>query len=533
MTTNAIIPGEAVSVRHPVLMPHLIVEGLDRAGDRPCLYTGAGVATYAQVRDIVSQMTQAFASLGLGKGARVAVISGNRPEVLFNMVAMNISGLIGTPLHPLGSLDDHAFVLQDAQIEALICDPAYFGDLARALKQRVPGLRHLLAFGPCEDATDILALARTFTPRPLTAADIQPEDIASITYTGGTTGRPKGVMHTHASSAYLTMVESLEWEFPRELRMLITTPLSHAAAAFLVPVLQRGGAMYVLPGFTPDLFYDWVEWHRITATMLVPAQLYVLFDSARATTADLSSLQTVFYGASPISPARLKEGIQKWGRIFYQFYGQSEAPMLLANLAKADHDLDKPERLGACGRPTPWVHLALLDGDHRPVGQGEAGEICVRAPLVMRGYKDLPEQTAEAFAGGWLHTGDIGRFDEEGFLYIVDRKKDMVVTGGFNVFPREIEDVLSTHPAVAQAAVIGVPDEQWGEAVKAVLVLRPGFEAGGALTAELTQFVKAAKGSVQAPKSIEYVKSIPLTPVGKPDKKVLRAQYWKGQARNV
>jgi fatty-acyl-CoA synthase len=175
----------------------------------------------------------------------------------------------------------------------------------------------------------------------------------------------------------------------------------------------------------------------------------------------------------------------------------------------------------------------LLDGDHRPVGQGEAGEICVRAPLVMRGYKDLPEQTAEAFAGGWLHTGDIGRFDEEGFLYIVDRKKDMVVTGGFNVFPREIEDVLSTHPAVAQAAVIGVPDEQWGEAVKAVLVLRPGFEAAGALTAELMQFVKAAKGSVQAPKSIEYVKSIPLTPVGKPDKKVLRTQYWKGQARNV
>jgi fatty-acyl-CoA synthase len=520
-------------LREIVSMPQLLIEGLNRYDDRPCLFMGDIVATYADVRAQVSQMIQALASLGLGKGSRAAIISANRPEVLFNMAAINISGFTGTPLHPLGSLDDHAFVLEDAQIDVLIFDPTYYDSLARALQDRVPGVKHLLSFGPCEGATDYLALAKTFSPQPLVAPSFDPEDISSVSYTGGTTGKPKGVMHTFGSTAYLTMVQAIEWEFPQELRMLMTTPLSHAAAAFFVPVLQRGGALYVLPGFSPDLFFDWVEKHRITATMLVPTMLYVLLDSARATTADLSSLKTIFYGASPVSPARLKEGLQKWGQIFYQFYGQSEAPLLLTNLSRADHDLNRPERLSSCGRPTPWVHMALLDDSNQPVAKGEAGEICVRAPLVMKGYKGLPEQTAEAFADGWLHTGDIGRLDDEGFLYIVDRKKDMVVTGGFNVYPREVEDVLSAHQVVAQVAVIGVPDERWGEAVKAIVVLRPGCDADEALTAELIQLVKAAKGSVQAPKSIDYVASIPLTPIGKPDKKTLRATYWLGLARNV
>ena len=207
--------------------------------------------------------------------------------------------------------------------------------------------------------------------------------------------------------------------------------------------------------------------------------------------------------------------------------------MVLANMKKAEHDLSKPERLSSCGRPAPWVQMVLLDDDNQPIAKGEAGEICVRAPLVMKGYKDMPEQTAEAMAGDWLHTGDIGRLDEEGFLYIVDRKKDMVVTGGFNVFPREVEDVISAHDAVGQVAVIGVPDEKWGESVKAVVVLKPGVDATDSLTEELTALVKDAKGSVQAPKSIDYVEAIPLTAVGKPDKKTLRAQYWGDNQRAV
>ena len=210
--------------------------------------------------------------------------------------------------------------------------------------------------------------------------------------------------------------------------------------------------------------------------------LYALQGHPRYETADMSSMETIFYGASPMSPAKLAQAIEDWGPIFFQFFGQTEAPMVITHLKKGEHDLARPDRLASCGRPVPWMHVALLDSNNRPVAPGASGEICTRGPLVMTGYKDLPDETAEALSGDWLHTGDVGRFDDDGYLYIVDRTKDMVITGGFNVFPREVEDVISTHPAVSMVMVIGVPDDKWGEAVKAVVVLRPDHEPSDALT---------------------------------------------------
>jgi fatty-acyl-CoA synthase len=517
----------------PTLMPHLLVEGLNRYNDEPCLFLGDKVASYKEVREQTSQLIQALQSKGLGKGSRIAIISANRPEVLANIAAMQLNGCIGTPLHPLGSLDDHAYVLEAADIDTLIYDASVFEELAGALKERIPALNNLLGFGPTEVGDDYLALAASFKPQPLVAPDIGPEEIASVNFTGGTTGKPKGVMSPHRVSATMTQIQMAEWEFPEQVRMLMATPLSHAAAAFFIPVLQKGGAFYVMQGFSPDEFFDMVRDHRITCTMLVPVMLYFLLDSPRATDGSMDSMETIFYGASPMSPARLAEGLEKWGKIFYQFFGQSECPMVIANLRKQDHDLSRPERLASCGRPTPWVHVALLDQDCNPVPKGEPGEICVRGPLIMAGYKDMPEQTAEAFEGGWLHTGDVGKLDEDGFLYIVDRTKDMIVTGGFNVFPREVEDVLATHEAVGQVVVVGVPDEQWGEAVKAVIVPKPGIEGSEELAVELQELVKDKKGSVQSPKSVDFVAGIPLTPVGKPDKKAVKAQYWEGAERSV
>ncbi len=521
------------SLYTPPLMPHLLIEGLNRHNDEPCLFLGDKVASYREVRENTSRMVQALQSKGLGVGSRVAVISANRPEVLSNIAAMQLTGCIGTPLHPLGSLDDHAYVLEAAGIETLVFDAALFSEVAAALKERVPTVKNFLGFGPNDVGDDYMALAAKYEPQPLVAPDIKPSDIASVNFTGGTTGKPKGVMSPHRVSAYMTQIQMAEWEFPDEVRMLMATPLSHAAAAFFIPVLQKGGAFYVMSGFSPDEFFDTVKEHRITCTMLVPVMIYFLLDSPRATDGSMDSMETIFYGASPMSPARLAEGIEKWGQVFYQFFGQSECPMVIANMSKKDHDPAKPERFASCGRPTPWVHVALLDQDLNEVPHGEPGEICVRGPLIMQGYKDMPEQTAEAFAGGWLHTGDVGRLDEDGFLYIVDRTKDMIVTGGFNVFPREVEDVLTGHDAVAQVVVIGVPDEQWGEAVKAVVVLKPGTEGSDALVAEMQALVKNAKGSVQSPKSIDFVDAIPLTPVGKPDKKAVRARYWEGTERGV
>lgn len=514
------------------LFPHIVVRSLNEHDDAPCLFLAGRVATYAEVRRRTSQMLQAQRSRGVTKGTRLAVLSKNRPEVLTNLTASLLNACIITPLHPMGSLSDHAYCVGDAEIDCLVFDAANFTERARELKEQYPHLI-LLGFGPNDVGDDYLALADTFEPQPLEAPDVQPEDLCTVVYTGGTTGRPKGVLMTHRVWAAMTWIQMTEWEFPDPLRIAIVSPLSHAALSLVAPVLMSGGAFYVMEAFSPDGFFDLVEEHRITTTMIVPVMLYAMQGHPRYATVDMSSMQTIFYGASPMSPAKLAQAIDHWGPIFFQFYGQTEAPMVLAHMKKGDHDLSKPDRLASCGKPVPWMHVALLDSENRIVGPGESGEICTRGQLVMNGYKDLPAETAEALSGDWLHTGDVGRFDEDGFLYIVDRTKDMVITGGFNVFPREVEDVMTTHPAVSQVMVIGVPDEKWGEAVKAVVVLQPGTEPSDDLTHELQQLVKDAKGSQQSPKSIDYVDALPVTPVGKPDKKAVRSKYWTDASRAV
>jgi fatty-acyl-CoA synthase len=430
----------------------------------------------------------------------------------------------------MGSADDQAYVLGDCGAEALVFDPDNFTDRARELAERVPTIKHFLSLGPCEFGEDLNALAMTFEPKPLVAPLVNGEDLAGISYSGGTTGKPKGIMSSYRGGATMTQIQMSDWQWPDEVRFLICTPLSHAGAAFFTPTLLKGGSLTVLPGFDPEKFMQTVQDHRITATMLVPTMIYVLLDHPKFDQYDLSSLQTIFYGASAISPTRLAEGIRRMGPIFFQFYGQAECPMTITVLRKEDHDPDNLERLASCGRPVPWLHVALLDDDGNVVPDGEPGEICVRGPLNMKGYLGNPEQTAEAFEHGWLHTGDVARADDEGFLYIVDRKKDMIITGGFNVYPREVEDVISTHPAVSAVAVIGVPDERWGESVKAVVVRRPGASVEAE---ELISLVKDAKGSVQAPKSVDFIDAIPLSALGKPDKKALRAQYWGDGNRQV
>ena len=248
------------------------------------------------------------------------------------------------------------------------------------------------------------------------------------------------------------------------------TPLSHAGAAFFLPTLMAGGSMVVAPKFDPAEVLEIIERHRINATMLVPSMLYALMDHPDSHTRDLSSLETIYYGAAAINPVRLGEAVDRFGPIFAQYYGQSEAPMVITYLAKDDHL--RKDKLASCGRPSAFLRTALLGEDDQPVAPGEPGEICVAGPLLAGGYWNLPDETAETFRDGWLRTGDVAREDEDGFWYIVDRTKDMIVTGGFNVFPREVEDVVAEHPAVAQVGVIGVPDDKWGEAVTAVVVLR-------------------------------------------------------------
>jgi acyl-CoA synthetase (AMP-forming)/AMP-acid ligase II len=444
------------------------------------------------------------------------LISANRPEVLVAMLAAFFGGHPYTPLHPLGSFDDHSFIAQDAEIRVLFYGPDQH-DRARELADA----------GKVERLVPLADIQVEHETADQRAPDVATEDeLAWLVYTGGTTGRPKGVMLSHRVMVENILITLAEWNWPEEVRFLAVTPLSHSAGVIALAVLARGGSVRILARPDPGDIARAITEDRITVLFAVPSLLYRLLDHPASREIDRGVLQVVIYGASPMSPDRLDQGIARWGRVFMQFYGQTEAPNTICVLRKEDHT---PDRLLACGQPVPGVVVQIQDQDGNAVEVGEIGEICVRGRLVMDGYWKRDEATAEALRGGWLHTGDMGRQDAEGFVYIVDRTKDMIISGGFNIYPREVEDVLMSHPGVQAAAVIGVPDDTWGEAVEAVVVLADD----DVTPSELTMLVRDKKGPIYAPKSIEIVSEIPLTPVGKPDKKRLRAKYWAGQGRQV
>jgi fatty-acyl-CoA synthase len=287
--------------------------------------------------------------------------------------------------------------------------------------------------------------------------------------------------------------------------------------------------VHLVNGFCPDRVLDGIARERINFVLMVPTMIYALLDDPKLAQTDLSSLELLLYGASPIAPSRLLEGIERIGPVFSQFYGLTECYPITV-LRKSDHDPSRPELFGACGAPVTDCEVKLLDEVGSEVPQGEAGEICVRSPSAFEAYWKLPELTAETLKQGWLHTGDVARADERGYFYIVDRRKDMIVTGGFNVYPREVEDALASHDAVSIAAVFGVPDPHWGEAVMAVVVLRAGAKVDAEV---LIQYVKMKKGAMQAPKRIDFAESLPMTGIGKIDKQALRAGFWVGRERMV
>ena len=506
----------------PVSTLDLIAQALGRDIDRLVVIGADGERVTARgLADEISRYRQAFEALD-PIPARAAILSRNRIDVLYAQNGLNFAGIVNTALHPMGSVDDYLYVIEDAGIDTLVFDADHYGEIAQALQTHAPRLRHLLALGGGTVGTDIAAAAAKIAPCPLVAPACDPEALFRIAYSGGTTGSPKGIMTTHRGATTSALIQLMSWEWPAEVRHLICAPLSHSGAAVLTSVLVKGGSMIVLPGFDPVGTMKAIQEHRITSVLMVPTMVIAMLDHPRFGEFDLSSLEVIFYGASAFPTARLRDAIGKLGPIFFQFYGQSEAPMSVTVMRRDEHLADDAGRLSSCGRPTPLVHVALLDDDNLPVAKGDPGEICVRGPLLMGGYLNKPEETAAAFAGGWLHTGDVAVESPDGFLRIVDRKKDMIVTGGFNVFAREVEDALIDYPGVRQAAVIGVPDEKWGEAVKAVVVLDPGTSVDADA---LIAAVRAKKGAVQAPKTVEFVDALPLSPLGKPDKKALRLRF--------
>ncbi|WP_337185634.1 AMP-binding protein [Phenylobacterium sp.] len=494
-----------------------------RYPERECMVDGDRRYTYRQVGEEVSRYVQFFKSRGVTRGQGLSLLSQNRVEAMFVTLACQFMGVRYTALHPLVGIEEHRFILDDAESDVLVVDADHYPEQARIVE---PGLR-IFSLDPHAACEDILS-GLPASPQPL-AIEADGGELPWIYYTGGTTGRPKGVLMSHRMAVTNMMTIAAVREWPDQPRLLMASPISHMGAFNSGPVMMKGGTVVIVPRFDVLGFFDVVERERISVALLVPTMLYAILDHPRLDEFDLSSLKLITIGGSPISPQRLEEAMRRFGPIFSQFLGQSECGTI-SYLAVADHDLSKPQRLQSCGLPVAGKDIRVLDADMNEVGVGEVGEICARGPGVTDGYWKRPEETAKAFAGGWLHTGDLARRDEEGFLYIVGRAKDMIITGGFNVYPKEIEDALDRHPAVALSAVIGVPHPKWGEAVTAFVVLRPGQAASAE---ELMVRVRKTCGAVQTPKAVHFVEELPLTGYKKVDKVALRTPFWAEQDRQV
>ena len=504
------------------------LRALARYPSRTAFSWPGGSLTYRGATDLIGRMQAVFMKLGLPPGARVAFLTANRADTWCAGVAAQLSRLALTWLYPLGSLDDQLFQLEDSEAEMLVIDANAFRDRGGELAEKVQGVMTVFTLGPANYGIDLLATieeAGHATARCFARAD----DFATLNYTGGTTGKSKGALRYHREYGGFASAILADFEIPEAARYLTVAPISHVAGTKVLPTLMRGGTVHMLKGFDPEAVLKTIEQERINFTLFVPTMIYVLLDHPALARTDLSSLELLLYGASAMSPSRLVEGIERIGPVFSQLYGQTEC-YPVSVLRKADHDPAMPELFLSCGFPIAACEVKILDGDDDEVETGEAGEICVRAPHVMAEYWKRPETTEETLKNGWLHTGDVARKDERGYMFILDRKKDMIVSGGFNIFPREVEDVLSQHADVAMCAVVGVPDDKWGEAVTAVVVAREGTHPDAD---ELINLVKARKGSAHAPKQIQFVEELPMTGVGKVDKKVLRARYWAGRERMV
>jgi len=481
--------------------------------------------TYAQLFERSCRLANALAALGVKPGERVATLSDNSLESVELIAGVALGGQVRAALYPHSSAESNLYLLDDLiEASVLLIDAAHYEHLA-APHAHAKHPRHVLVLGgPAPPGTldyeDVLAGAAATDPRVAS----HPSDPHVIRFSAGTTGKPKGILHTVegwrnvATEAGLTMPRLTSDD-----RYLAAGPLSHAAQLPIYPILAAGGSIVIMRAFHPERFLELVERERCTTTMLVPTMIQMIVHHPAAATADVSSLRGVFYGASPISEQTMAEARALWGDVLYQGYGQSEVAVL-TTLGPRDHipASTGSNRLRSAGRPTPNTVIRIVDEHGNDVPTGAIGEIAARSPSAMAGIWRDPEATAERFlADGSLLTRDMGYLDEDGFVYLADRKEDMIISGGFNIWPAELENVLAAHPAVAQVAVVGVPHDKWGETPKAVVVLRPGHHTSAQ---ELIDWTRDKVGAVKRATSVEFADDLPKSPLGKVLRREVRAR---------
>lgn len=492
-------------------------KGTSLGPDTPCLTTDGDTRTYGQVQAMSYAVGAALRARGVAPGQSVAIISGNDPDAFSCVFGISRAGAVWCPINPRNEAAENRELLDLFDCTVVLFRSSY-ADLVRRIRDDLPKVHTWVCLDA--DLPDTLAwndfLASADPRDRLDEAAVN--DLAMIVGTGGTTGRPKGVMLTGGNLETMTALTLMSYPWPDQGRpvYLALAPLTHAAGVLCFPVMAKGGEIVIMRQPDVAAFIGNIEQHAVTHTFLPPTVIYLVLAHPSLDTTDLSSLQCFWYGAAPMSVARLEEALTRIGPVMAQLFGQTEAPMMISTLSPAQHfqadGTVARERLSSAGRPTPLVTVGIMDGQGGLRPAGERGEIVVRGSLVMPGYYRNAAATAEASGHGWHHTGDIGYLDDDGYLFIVDRAKDMIISGGFNVYSTEVEQAVLRHPDIQDCAVIGLPDDMWGERVVAVVQPTPGHSVDGA---ELTAFVKDLIGSVKAPKQVEVWDDLPRSKVGK------------------
>ncbi|MHB9801077.1 AMP-binding protein [Pseudomonas sp. MT3] len=496
--------------------------------------------SFNEVGELSCRIANALLAEGFPKEAKGAVWAGNDVTAWTCTLGLWRANLCWIPVGARNSAAENQYVLDAFDCEVLFFQQAFASTIARLQASLPKVVRWICIDGEAPEVAGSISLNLWVERHPASkpAVPVDPDDVIMLSATGGTTGVPKGVMNTHRSAQTFCAHFMMSCGYVGNERPvnLAAAPMTHTAGLLSLPCTALGGTVVVVTKPDPALLLGAIPCHRVTELFLPPTVIYRLLDiPGLKESVDFSSLKYFMYGAAPMSVEKLKLAIETFGPVMMGGYGQTEAPASIAFLRPDEHfdsegRIASDERLSSVGRPSPLIRCEIMDDNHEILAQGETGEICVRGDLVMKGYYFAPEKTAETVVNGWLHTGDIGHIDAEGYLHITDRKKDMIISGGFNVYPSEVEQVLWSHPAVQDCAVIGVPDEQWGEAVKAVVELNAGQEISAQA---LIALCKEKLGSVKTPKSVDFVDALPRSPVGKVLKKDLRARYWTANQRKI
>lgn len=520
----------------------LITKGLLFANrtfpNKTAIIDGEDTFTYREFTSRTAKLKAALQNMGIQKGDRIGILMLNNFRYLEIMYAATSFGAIVVPINVRLTAPEVSFILNDANVETLFIHQEFI-PMVKEIKENVNSLKRIvLAEASTQDRDYILyeSLIHEQSANTLTIEHVNEEDVAGLFYTGGTTGRSKGVMLTHKNLVNNAFHAALNLKYHEKEIYLHAAPMFHLAdQASTFAITLVGGTHAHIRTFSPEKVLYAIETHKITAVLLVPTMINMVIHSPQFNRYNVKNLQKILYGASPISVEVLKKAMSLLPNTqFIQAYGMTEAAPIVTVLRAEDHIVnDNPKtlkRLQSCGQAVQGVELKIVDPNGREVRGHEVGEIVVKAPNIMKGYWNLPEETARALQNGWYFTGDLGYKDDEDYVYIVDRAKDMIISGGENIYSTEVENVLYEHSAVLECAVIGIPDEKWGEVVKAVIVLKEGEYP---TRDEIITFMKGKLAPYKVPKEIEFVSALPKSGAGKILKRHLRNQHWKEKERRV